>query len=130
MPPPPVRDASVGLDAPRDDDHVRMNRVESHSSISPSSINTAPNRIAAPIGWVPSSYFAEGVPFAIVIWVTGTMLKDLGHSDAEITLATGTIAIAWSAKPLWAAFLDMAKTKKMFVLAMEFTIAALLAAIA
>ena len=45
----------------------------------------------APRWWVPSSYFAEGVPFAIVIWVAGTMFKDLGHSDAEITIATATI---------------------------------------
>ena len=104
--------------------------LESQSSISSSSINTAPNPIAAPIWWVPSSYFAEGVPFAIVIWVTGTMFKDLGHSDAEITLATGTVGIAWSLKPLWAAFLDMAKTKKFFVLATELLIAALLGAMA
>ena len=31
--------------------------------------------------WVPSAYFAEGIPFAMVIWVAGTMFKDLGHSD-------------------------------------------------
>jgi len=65
-----------------------------------------------------------------VIWVTGTMFKDLGHTDAEITLATGTIAIAWSLKPLWAAFLDMARTKKFFVFATELSMAALLVAIA
>src|SRR5258706_5900218 len=84
----------------------------------------------APGWWVPSAYFAEGVPFAMVIWVTGTMLKYLGHGDAEITLATATIGLAWSAKPLWAAFLDMTRTKKFFVLAAELAIAALLAAIA
>jgi PAT family beta-lactamase induction signal transducer AmpG len=84
----------------------------------------------APRWWVPSSYFAEGVPFAIVIWVAGTMFKDLGHSDAEITIATATIGIAWSLKPLWAAFLDMARTKKFFVLVSEIAIAALLVGIA
>ena len=79
---------------------------------------------------MPSSYFAEGVPFALVIWVAGTMFKDLGHSDAEITIATGTIGIAWSLKPLWAPFLEMAKTKRFFVLAAELAIAALLCAAA
>jgi PAT family beta-lactamase induction signal transducer AmpG len=88
------------------------------------------NPIRAPGWWVPSAYFAEGVPFAMVIWVAGTMFKDLGHTDAEITLATGSIAIAWSLKPLWAAFLDMARTKKFFVLATELLIAALLASAA
>jgi MFS transporter, PAT family, beta-lactamase induction signal transducer AmpG len=83
-----------------------------------------------PLAWVPSAYFAEGIPFAIVIWVAGTMFKDLGHSDGEITLATASIGLAWSLKPLWAAFLDMFKTKKFFVLGMEYLMAALLMVLA
>jgi PAT family beta-lactamase induction signal transducer AmpG len=61
-----------------------------------------------------------------VIWVAGTMFKDLGRSDTEITLATASIGIAWSLKPLWAAFLDMFATKKFFVIAMECLMAVLL----
>ncbi|HWA24923.1 MAG TPA: MFS transporter [Lacunisphaera sp.] len=80
--------------------------------------------------WVPSSYLAEGIPFAMVIWVAGTMFKDLGHTDGQITVATASIGIAWSLKPFWAAFLDMYKTKKFFVLAMEVFMAVLLAGIA
>ncbi len=83
-----------------------------------------------PWSWVPSSYLSEGIPFAMVIWVAGTMFKDLGHTDSQITLATASIGIAWSLKPLWAAFLDMYKTKKFFVLAMELLIALLLCGIA
>ncbi|RZL34954.1 MAG: MFS transporter, partial [Rubrivivax sp.] len=75
-------------------------------------------------------YLSEGIPFALVIWVAGTMFKDLGHSDGEITLATASIGIAWSLKPLWAAFLDMFKTKKFFVLWMEVLMAVLLCGIA
>ena len=80
--------------------------------------------------WVPSSYLSEGIPFAMVIWVAGTMFKDLGHSDGQITLATASIGIAWSLKPLWAAFLDMYRTKKFFVLLMEVLMAVLLCGIA
>ncbi len=87
---------------------------------------TAPKR--HPITWVPTSYLAEGIPFAMVVWVSGTMFKNLGHSDTEIALVTGSIGIAWSLKPLWAAFLDMFATKKFFVLAMELIMAGLLAA--
>ena len=58
------------------------------------------------------------------------MFKDLGHSDAQITVATATVGLAWSLKPLWAAFLDMARTKKFFVLVSEIAIAALLVACA
>src|SRR5262245_36488213 len=87
-------------------------------------------RALAPWAWVPTSYLAEGIPFAMVIWVAGTMFKDLGHSDGEITLATASIGLAWSLKPLWAAFLDMYRTKKFFVLTMEFFMAVLLGSLA
>ncbi|MFG6486547.1 MFS transporter [Roseateles sp. BYS78W] len=93
-------------------------------------MSTSSTRIRNPWAWVTTSYLSEGIPFALVIWVAGTMLKDLGHSDGEITLATASIGIAWSLKPLWAAFLDMFKTKKFFVLWMEVIMAALLCAIA
>lgn len=91
--------------------------------------SSAPS-VRNPWAWVPTSYFSEGIPFALVIWVAGTMFKDLGHSDGQITLATASIGIAWSLKPFWAAFLDMYRTKKFFVLAMEFLMAALLIGIA
>src|SRR5262247_1922641 len=81
---------------------------------------------AHPAAWVATAYLAEGIPFALVMWVAGTLLKDLGHSDGEITIATASIGLAWSLKPLWAAFLDMFKTKKFFVLGMEYLMAALL----
>jgi MFS transporter, PAT family, beta-lactamase induction signal transducer AmpG len=89
---------------------------------------SAPKR--HPLAWVPTSYLAEGIPFAMAIWVTGTMFKNLGHSDTEIAVVTGSIGIAWSLKPLWAAFLDMFATKKFFVLAMELVMAGLLTAMA
>ena len=93
-------------------------------------MSSSPTTVRNPWFWVPSSYLAEGIPFAMVIWVIGTMFKDLGHSDGEITLATASVGIAWSLKPLWAAFLDMFKTKKFFVLWMELIMAALLCGIA
>ena len=83
-----------------------------------------------PALWVPTSYMAEGIPFAMANWVMGTLLKDLGHSDGAITAVTGTIGIAWSLKPLWAAFLDAYRSKKFFVLATEIIMAGLFAAIA
>ncbi len=86
--------------------------------------------IPHPIVWVPSLYFAMGIPFSLVIWVAGTMFKDLGHSDGQITVATASIGIMWSLKPLWAAFLDMYRTKRFWVLAMEFALTGLLILIA
>jgi PAT family beta-lactamase induction signal transducer AmpG len=66
----------------------------------------------------------------MVIWVAGTMFKDLGHTDSEITVSTASVGIMWSLKPLYAGFLDMFRTKKFWILCMEFAMAALLGVIA
>jgi PAT family beta-lactamase induction signal transducer AmpG len=89
-------------------------------------VSPTAERVRHPASWVPTAYLAEGIPFAMVMGVAGTMLKDLGHSDGEITLATASIGMAWSLKPFWAAFLDMWKTKKFFVLTTEWAMAAIL----
>jgi PAT family beta-lactamase induction signal transducer AmpG len=90
----------------------------------------SPKGIKHPALWVPTSYLAEGIPFAMANWVAGTLLKDLGHTDGSITAVTGAVGIAWSLKPLWAAFLDTYRSKKFFVLATEVILAVLLGAMA
>ncbi len=80
--------------------------------------------------WVPSLYLAMGIPYNVVNGTTIRMYKSLGYSDSVITVAVGSIGVAWSLKPLWAAFLDMYRTKKFFVLAMEWLCGMLFAAIA
>lgn len=83
-------------------------------------LSAPPKKNYHPLFWVMTNYIAMGIPFSMVIWVAGSMFKDLGHSDSQITVATASIGIVWSLKPLWAGFLDMFKTKKFFVLSMEF----------
>jgi PAT family beta-lactamase induction signal transducer AmpG len=91
-------------------------------------MTTAAKPARNPALWVPTAYLAEGIPYAIVLSTAGSMFKDFGHSDGEITLATASIGIAWSLKPLWAAFLDLYGTKRLFVLAMEIFIAVMFGA--
>jgi PAT family beta-lactamase induction signal transducer AmpG len=83
-----------------------------------------------PFLWVPSLYLAMGIPYNVVNGTAVRMYKSLGYADSQITVAIGSIGIAWSLKPLWAAFLDMYKTKKFFVLAMELLCGLLFAGIA
>ena len=79
-----------------------------------------------PLLWVPTLYLAMGIPFNVIMSGTAAnMYKSLGYSNAEITIALGSIGVAWSLKPLWAAFLDMYRTKKFFVLTMELALASL-----
>ena len=83
-----------------------------------------------PLIWVPSLYLAMGIPYNVVNGTAIRMYKSLGYADSQITVATGSIGIAWSLKPLWAAFLDLYKTKKFFVLSMELLISFLLVGVA
>ncbi len=83
-----------------------------------------------PVLWVPTLYLAMGIPFNVINGAASTMFKSLGVSDAQNTVALGSIIVAWSLKPLWAAFLDMYRTKKFWVLAMEFVLALLFVGVA
>lgn len=84
-----------------------------------------------PVFWVPTLYLAMGIPFNVIMSGTAArMYKSMGYSDGQITVALGSIGVAWSLKPLWAAFLDMYRTKKFFVLSMELLLTALLVGVA
>jgi PAT family beta-lactamase induction signal transducer AmpG len=81
--------------------------------------------------WVPTLYLAMGIPFNVIMGGTAArMYKSLGFSDHDITVSLGSLGLAWSLKPLWAAFLDMYRTKKFFVLAMEVLLGLLFATVA
>ena len=68
-----------------------------------------------PITWVPTVYFAMGLPFVVLNMVSVLMFKGLGVSDAQIALWTSLIMLPWTLKFLWSPFLEMFRTKKFFV---------------
>ena len=68
-----------------------------------------------PISWVPTVYFAMGLPFVVLNMVSVLMFKGLGIDDAQIALWTSLIMLPWTLKFLWSPFLEMFKTKKFFV---------------
>lgn len=73
-----------------------------------------------PVAWVPSAYFAMGLPFVTIALVVGIMYKNMGISDSQITVWTGLIALPWTLKFLWSPVLEMFKTKKYFVVISQF----------
>ncbi|MDR2361543.1 MAG: MFS transporter [Prevotellaceae bacterium] len=80
-----------------------------------SPLNIPATRIRHPLQWVPSVYFAMGMPFVMLSLVSVIMLKDLGVANAKITFWTSLIILPWTLKPLWSPFLEMFRTKKYFV---------------
>ncbi|MCR5076851.1 MAG: MFS transporter [Prevotella sp.] len=69
----------------------------------------------SPATWVPTLYFAMGMPFVVLNMVSALMYKGLGVSDRQIAFWTSLIMIPWTLKPLWSPFLEIYKTKKFFV---------------
>ncbi|HWG86779.1 MAG TPA: MFS transporter [Candidatus Acidoferrales bacterium] len=74
---------------------------------------------ASPAKWVPTLYFAEGLPFYTVGLIALIFYQRMGVRNEVIALATSLLAIPWSLKPLWSPFLEMYKTKKFFVVCFE-----------
>jgi len=72
-----------------------------------------------PARWVPTLYFAEGLPFYAVSLMALIFYQKMGIRNDVIAFATSLLALPWSLKPLWSPFLEMYRTKKFFVLATE-----------
>ena len=77
------------------------------------------NKNTSPLKWVPSAYFAMGMPFVVLNVVCVLMFKGLGIEDSQIALWTSIIMFPWTIKFLWSPFLEIFKTKKFFVVATQ-----------
>lgn len=71
---------------------------------------------ASPITWVPSLYFAMGLPFVVLNMVCALMFRGLGITDTKIAFWTSLIMLPWTLKPFWSPLLEMFKTKKYWVI--------------
>ena len=69
----------------------------------------------SPLAWVPTAYFAMGLPFIMLNLVAPIMFNDFGISDAQVAFWTSLLILPWSLKPFWSPLLEMYRTKKFFV---------------
>lgn len=77
-----------------------------------------------PWSWVPSLYFAEGLPYVAVMTVSLVLYKQLGLTNAEITFYTSWMYLPWVLKPLWSPFVDVVKTKRWWIITMQLLVGA------
>lgn len=68
-----------------------------------------------PMYWIPTTWFAMGLPFVALSGASSIMYKNMGISDTQIAFWTSLIMLPWTLKPLWGPFLELYKTKKFFV---------------
>ena len=83
-----------------------------------------------PWSWIPSLYFAEGLPYVAVMTISLILYKQLGLSNADITFYTSWLYLPWVIKPLWSPFIDIVKTKRWWITAMQLLIGAAFGGIA
>ncbi|WP_329905486.1 MFS transporter [Porphyromonas pogonae] len=83
-----------------------------------------------PWAWIPTLYFAEGLPYVAVMTIAVIMYKRLGLSNTDIALYTSWLYFPWVIKPLWSPFVDLIKTKRFWIVSMQGLIAAAFAGIA
>lgn len=83
-----------------------------------------------PWWWIPTLYFAEGLPYMAVMTISTVMYKCLGIGNTEIAFYTAWLYLPWVIKPFWSPFVDIIRSKRWWVLAMQWAIAIAMASIA
>ncbi len=83
-----------------------------------------------PWAWIPTLYFAQGIPFIFINMVTMVLFTQLGMSETSAALYTGWLYLPWVIKPFWGPIVDILKTKRWWTVMMQLCVAIGLAAIA
>jgi len=84
----------------------------------------------SPWAWIPSLYFAQGIPYVVVMTMAVILYKRLGSSNTDIALYTSWLYLPWVIKPLWSPIVEMFGTKRRWVLTMQLLIGAALGCVA
>ena len=83
-----------------------------------------------PWAWVPTLYFFEGIPYFLVNVVSVTMFKRLGMDNASLAALTSLLYLPWVIKPLWSPLVDVVRSKRWWILAMQAALVVCFAALA
>ncbi len=73
--------------------------------------------------WVPPLYFAQAVPYFIVVVLSTLIYKDLGVSNTDIAFFTSLLYLPWVIKPLWSPVVDLFGTKRRWTIVMQLIVA-------
>ena len=72
-----------------------------------------------PWAWVPTLYFAEGIPYFLVNTISVVMFTDMGMPNGQMSLYTSLLYLPWVIKPLWSPFIDLIKNKRWWIMTMQ-----------
>ena len=77
-----------------------------------------------PWKWVPTLYFAEGIPYFIVNNISVIMFKNMGMPNGMLALYTSLLYLPWVIKPLWSPFVDIIRSKRWWIITMQIIMSA------
>lgn len=80
----------------------------------------------SPWAWVPTLYFAQGIPYFIVNNISVIMFTKMGVPNGEMAMFTSLLYLPWFIKPFWSPFVDIIKTKRWWTVTMQMVMSAAL----
>lgn len=80
--------------------------------------------------WIPTLYLAEGVPYVAVMTIAVIMYDRMGISHTDIAFYTAWLYLPWVIKPLWSPFVDILRTRRWWIVVMQFLLGAAMAGVA
>ena len=79
-----------------------------------------------PWWWVPTLYFAEGVPYFVVNNISVMMFTKMGVPNGAMSFFTTLLYFPWFLKGLWGPIVDVVKTKRWWIVGMQVLMTALM----
>ena len=73
----------------------------------------------SPWFWIPTLYFAQGIPYFIVNNISVMMFTKMGVPNGDMAMFTSLLYLPWMIKPFWSPFVDIFKTKRWWTVVMQ-----------
>ena len=83
-------------------------------------------RQKTPWWWVPTLYFAEGVPYFVVNNISVMMFTKMGVPNGDMSFFTTLLYFPWFLKGIWSPIVDVVKTKRWWIVTMQAVMTAML----
>lgn len=72
-----------------------------------------------PWWWVPTLYFAEGIPYFVVNNISVMMFTKMGVPNGDMSFFTTLLYFPWFLKGVWSPIVDVVKTKRWWIVVMQ-----------
>lgn len=83
-----------------------------------------------PLAWLPTLYFTEALPYAVVMTLSTVIYTQMGLSNTDMALYTSWLYLPWVIKPLWSPLIDSFKNTRWWIISMQLLIGTSLACVA